>query len=74
TMVADIYWKMVAERYELEGNSDDRGRRGQQQRRLQLRCDFEATCGVGCSKGVAAIEDGEAMYMAVVEAGNDGIE
>ncbi|RWW33927.1 hypothetical protein GW17_00001330 [Ensete ventricosum] len=46
---------MTAERSELEGSSDDGGRRGQQQRRLRLRCDFVATGGVGCSKGVAAI-------------------
>ncbi|RZR83991.1 hypothetical protein BHM03_00010709 [Ensete ventricosum] len=46
---------MAAERSELEGSSDDGGRRGQQQRRLRLRCYFVAAGDVGCSKGVAAI-------------------
>ncbi|RRT55664.1 hypothetical protein B296_00037618 [Ensete ventricosum] len=46
---------MAAERSELEGSSDDGGRRGQQQRRLRLRCYFVAAGDVGCSKGVATI-------------------
>ncbi|RRT65456.1 hypothetical protein B296_00001679 [Ensete ventricosum] len=46
---------MAAKRSELEGSSDDGGRRGQQQRRLRLHCDFVAAGGVGCSKGVATI-------------------
>ncbi|RWW33339.1 hypothetical protein GW17_00001956 [Ensete ventricosum] len=53
--MADIYRKMAAKRSEMEGSSDGEGRRGQQQRRLRLRCDFVATGGVGCSKGAAAI-------------------
>ncbi|RRT43961.1 hypothetical protein B296_00036530 [Ensete ventricosum] len=53
--VADIYWKMATKRSELEGNSDDRGRRGQQRHRLRLRCDFVAAGGISCSKGAAAI-------------------
>ncbi|RZS27557.1 hypothetical protein BHM03_00061050 [Ensete ventricosum] len=53
--VADICWKMAAKRSELEGSSDDRGRRGQQQRRLRLWCDFVAAGGVGCNKGATAI-------------------
>ncbi|RRT71982.1 hypothetical protein B296_00020088 [Ensete ventricosum] len=46
---------MAAKRFESEGSSDDGGRRGQQQRRLQLCCDFMAASGVGCSKGAGAI-------------------
>ncbi|KAJ8472288.1 hypothetical protein OPV22_026631 [Ensete ventricosum] len=46
---------MAAERSELEDSSDDGGRRGQQQRRLWLLCDFVVAGGIGCSKGVAAI-------------------
>ncbi|RWV95213.1 hypothetical protein GW17_00042178 [Ensete ventricosum] len=38
-----------------KGSSNGRGRKGQQQRRLRLRCDFVATSGVGCSKGATAI-------------------
>ncbi|RZS25763.1 hypothetical protein BHM03_00059015 [Ensete ventricosum] len=38
-----------------KGNNDGGGRRGQQQRRLRLRCNFVAASGVGCNKGVAAI-------------------
>ncbi|RZS02153.1 hypothetical protein BHM03_00032136 [Ensete ventricosum] len=54
-MVADINRKMAAEKSKLEGSSDDGGKMGQQQRRLQLRYDFVATGGIGCSKGVTAI-------------------
>ncbi|RZS29415.1 hypothetical protein BHM03_00063146 [Ensete ventricosum] len=39
----------------VKGSSDGGGRRGQQQRRLRLRCDFMVASGVGCSNGVAAI-------------------
>ncbi|RZS22054.1 hypothetical protein BHM03_00054780 [Ensete ventricosum] len=46
---------MAAKRSELEGSSDDRGRRGQWQHRLRLRCNFVATGGVGCSKSATAI-------------------
>ncbi|RWW63136.1 hypothetical protein BHE74_00029698 [Ensete ventricosum] len=46
---------MTAKRSESKGSSDDGGRRRQQQCWLQLRCDFVATGGVGCSKGAAAI-------------------
>ncbi|RWV83119.1 hypothetical protein GW17_00055322, partial [Ensete ventricosum] len=53
--VADICQKMAAKRSKLEGSSDGGGRRGQQQRRLRLRCDFVAAGGVSCSKGAAAI-------------------
>ncbi|RWW20921.1 hypothetical protein GW17_00014938 [Ensete ventricosum] len=53
--VAVICWKMTAKRSESEGNSNDGGRRGQQLRRLRLRCDFMAAGGVGCSKDAAAI-------------------
>ncbi|RWW47528.1 hypothetical protein BHE74_00046473 [Ensete ventricosum] len=38
-----------------KGSSDGGGRRGQQQRQLQLRCDFVATSGVDCNKGAATI-------------------
>ncbi|RWW63051.1 hypothetical protein BHE74_00029790 [Ensete ventricosum] len=55
TEVDDICRKVAAKRSESEGNSDVRGRRGQQQHRLRLRCDFVAASGVSCSKGVAAI-------------------
>ncbi|RWW37363.1 hypothetical protein BHE74_00057544, partial [Ensete ventricosum] len=48
--VVDIYRKMAAKRYESEGINNDGGRRGQQQRRLQLRYDFVAASGVSCSK------------------------
>ncbi|RZS10631.1 hypothetical protein BHM03_00041919 [Ensete ventricosum] len=53
--VGDICRKMAAERSKSGGSSDRGGRRGQQQCRLRLRCDFVATGGVGCSKGAAAI-------------------
>ncbi|RRT35185.1 hypothetical protein B296_00057402 [Ensete ventricosum] len=38
-----------------KGSSNGGGRRGKQQHRLQLRCDFVAASSVGCSKGMAAI-------------------
>ncbi|RWW53721.1 hypothetical protein BHE74_00039761 [Ensete ventricosum] len=38
-----------------KGSSDDGGRRGQQQRRLRLRCDFVAASSVGYSKGATTI-------------------
>ncbi|RWW04946.1 hypothetical protein GW17_00031806 [Ensete ventricosum] len=53
-----IYWKMAVKRSESEGSSDDGGRRGQQQRRLWLLCNFVAAGGVGCSKGAAIAEEG----------------
>ncbi|RWW65978.1 hypothetical protein BHE74_00026673 [Ensete ventricosum] len=53
--VADICRKMTTKRSESEGSSDGGGRRGQQQRRLWLRCNFVAADGFGCSKGAAAI-------------------
>ncbi|RWV99157.1 hypothetical protein GW17_00037953 [Ensete ventricosum] len=74
TMVADIYRKMAAKRSELEGNSDGGGRRGQQQHRLQLRCDFMAAGGIDCSKGLQEEDDGVAMYTTVAEEGNSGME
>ncbi|RZR90418.1 hypothetical protein BHM03_00018299 [Ensete ventricosum] len=37
------------------GSSDGGGRRGQQKRRLRLRCDFVAASGIGCSNGATAI-------------------
>ncbi|RRT64000.1 hypothetical protein B296_00022393 [Ensete ventricosum] len=46
---------MAVERSESGGSSDGGGRRGQQQCRLQLRYDFVAAGGVGCSKGAATI-------------------
>ncbi|RZS14108.1 hypothetical protein BHM03_00045768 [Ensete ventricosum] len=46
---------MAAKRFESEANSNDGGRRGQQQRWLRLRCDFVVADGVGCSKGATAI-------------------
>ncbi|RRT76438.1 hypothetical protein B296_00025146 [Ensete ventricosum] len=55
TDVVDICRKMTAKRFESEGSSDGGGRRGQQQRRLWLRCDFVAAGRVDCSKGAAAI-------------------
>ncbi|RZS10863.1 hypothetical protein BHM03_00042137 [Ensete ventricosum] len=53
--VADIRRKMVTKRSESEGNCDGGGKRGQQQHRLWLRCDFVAAGGVGCSMVAAAI-------------------
>ncbi|RZS13618.1 hypothetical protein BHM03_00045222, partial [Ensete ventricosum] len=53
--VADIYLKMAAKRFELEGNSDDGGRRGQQQRWLRLWRNFMAVGGVSYSKDAATI-------------------
>ncbi|RRT39922.1 hypothetical protein B296_00033483 [Ensete ventricosum] len=38
-----------------KGSSVGGGRRGQQQRRLRLRCDFVAASGIGCSKGATTI-------------------
>ncbi|RWV96078.1 hypothetical protein GW17_00041240 [Ensete ventricosum] len=46
---------MAAKRSKSEGSSDNGGRRGQQQRRLRLRCNFVAASDIGCSKGAAAI-------------------
>ncbi|RWV80322.1 hypothetical protein GW17_00058430 [Ensete ventricosum] len=46
---------MAVKRSKSDGSSDGRGRRGQQQCRLRLRCDFVAASGVSCNKGVAAI-------------------
>ncbi|RWW45138.1 hypothetical protein BHE74_00049053 [Ensete ventricosum] len=45
TDVGDICRKMAAERSKSGGSSDRGGRRGQQQCRLRLRCDFVATGG-----------------------------
>ncbi|RWW43515.1 hypothetical protein BHE74_00050812 [Ensete ventricosum] len=69
--VADICRKMAAKRSESEGSSDDGGRRGQQQCRLRLHCDFVAASGIGCSKGAAAIgERWAAVCTAVAEEGS----
>ncbi|RWV82510.1 hypothetical protein GW17_00055987 [Ensete ventricosum] len=71
--VADICRKMAAKRSESEGSSDDGGRRGQQQCRLRLHCDFVAASGIGCSKGAAAIgERWAAVCTAVAEEGSSG--
>ncbi|RZR75909.1 hypothetical protein BHM03_00000492 [Ensete ventricosum] len=73
--VADIYRKMAAKRSESEGSSDDGGRRGRQQRRLRLRCDFMAASGIGCSKGATTIGGRwAAVCMAIAEEGSSGIE
>ncbi|RWW62306.1 hypothetical protein BHE74_00030573, partial [Ensete ventricosum] len=53
--VADICRKMATKRSESEGSSDGKGRRGQQQYRLRVWCNFVAAGGIGCSKGAAAI-------------------
>ncbi|RRT39009.1 hypothetical protein B296_00035121 [Ensete ventricosum] len=66
---------MTAKRSESEGSSDDGGRRGQQQCRLQLRCNFVAVNGVSCSKGVVAIGGRwTAVCTAVAEEGSSGME
>ncbi|RZR84295.1 hypothetical protein BHM03_00011081 [Ensete ventricosum] len=62
---------MVAKRSESKGNSNGGGRRGQQQHRLWLWCDFVVADGIGCSKGAAQQEeDGAAMYTAIAEEGS----
>ncbi|RZS04564.1 hypothetical protein BHM03_00034920 [Ensete ventricosum] len=66
-----IYWKMAVKRSESEGSSDDGGRRGQQQRRLWLLCNFVAAGGVGCSKGAAIAEEGSS---GIAEEGSSGME
>ncbi|RRT37718.1 hypothetical protein B296_00031941 [Ensete ventricosum] len=74
-MVADICRKMAAKRSESEGSSDDGGRRGQQQRRLWLHCDFVAASGISCSKGAAAIGGRWAVVCtAIAEEGSSGME
>ncbi|RWW63715.1 hypothetical protein BHE74_00029084 [Ensete ventricosum] len=66
---------MVANRSESEGNSNGGGRRGQQRRRLRLRCDFVAASGVSSNKGATAIGGRwAAMCMTVAEERNNGME
>ncbi|RWW06039.1 hypothetical protein GW17_00030661 [Ensete ventricosum] len=73
--VADICRKMAAKRSESEASNDDGGRRGQQQRRLWLRCDFVAASGISCSKGAAAIGGRwAAVCTAIAEEGSSGME
>ncbi|RWW54055.1 hypothetical protein BHE74_00039387 [Ensete ventricosum] len=73
-LVADICRKMTAKRSDLEGSSDDGGRRVQQQCRLRLRYDFMAASAVGCSKGAIAIGGRWAVVCTVVAEGNSGME
>ncbi|RRT46916.1 hypothetical protein B296_00040660 [Ensete ventricosum] len=74
-MIEPVDQKMVAKRSELEGNSDDGGRIGQQQCWLQLRCNFVAAGGIGCNNGATTIEeDGATMYMTNAEKDNSGME
>ncbi|RRT85940.1 hypothetical protein B296_00006416 [Ensete ventricosum] len=49
-------WRMATEGSKSRGNSDGGGRRGQQQRRLRLRCDFVATGGDGSCLQAAMVE------------------
>ncbi|RRT57473.1 hypothetical protein B296_00020091 [Ensete ventricosum] len=66
---------MTAKRSESEGSSDDRGRRGHQQRRLRLRCNFVATSGVGCNKSATAIGGRWAVVCTTIaEEGINGME
>ncbi|RRT64177.1 hypothetical protein B296_00010927 [Ensete ventricosum] len=66
---------MVAKRYESKGNSDDGGRRGQQHRRLWLRCDFVAASGIDCSKGATVIgARWAAVCMTIIKEGSNGME
>ncbi|RWW18161.1 hypothetical protein BHE74_00001833 [Ensete ventricosum] len=53
--VADICWKMAVEGFELGVSSDGGGRSKQQQRQLQLQCDFMVVGGVGCSEDATTI-------------------
>ncbi|RWW55953.1 hypothetical protein BHE74_00037386 [Ensete ventricosum] len=66
---------MTTKRYELKDNSDDGGRREQQQRQLWLCYNFMAVSGVDCRKGAAAIRGRwVAVCMIVAEEGSSGME